>query len=214
MTSVPYDAWLHWVVNDVCNLACPYCSAGNSWKYDTYAPIDIDTFLQSIERTGKTFLVRFTGGGEPFLTRNLPELCLRLAERHYLAFNTNLIPARARQLFSQLSPDRVDNLHCSVHFAELERQDLHARFIDTAQMVMARGFNTTFAAVAYPGHRDRLPQWLDMYRSHGIRIILAPFNGEWDGKTYPQSYSEDDIHYYGFGKRAHYFQVPGASADG
>jgi molybdenum cofactor biosynthesis enzyme MoaA len=210
VSTVPYDAWLHWIVNDTCNFSCAYCSAGNSWKYDSYDAIDIDKVVHSIERTGKTFLVRLTGGGEPFLTRNLPELCLRLAERHYLGFNTNLIPARARTLFSQLSPSRVVELHCSVHFAELERQDLHARFIDTAQMVMARGFLTAFTGVAYPRDKERLPEWVEMYRRHGIAVKLTPFRGECDGKTYPQAYTEAEERLYGFTSTAHYFEGPGA----
>jgi hypothetical protein len=192
------DAWIHWAINDKCNFSCAYCTAGNSWKFDDYKEIDIEKFVRNLEATGKTFLVRFTGGGEPFLVKNLPELCLRISGKHYLGFNTNLIPKPIQTLFEKLPPERVYEILASVHFAELDRQELKDRFVRHGQLLISRGFNVHFVAVAYPEFHTHYPAWIREYGEKGIKVKMVPYVGVHNNRRYPEEYTQEDIEYYGF----------------
>jgi molybdenum cofactor biosynthesis enzyme MoaA len=191
-----YDAWLQWIVNDKCNFSCGYCVAGNSWKYNEYMKLDSDKILNTLARTGKTYLIRFSGGGEPFLVSNLDSVCLELAKRHYLGFNTNLIPKPVERLFSTLDPSRVVQVNASVHFAELERQELFGRFIRHGRLLLERGVPVTFAGIAFPEYRDRFTDWLKMFEDNGIFVRLDPYIGEYGGRRYPESYDADDLTFF------------------
>jgi molybdenum cofactor biosynthesis enzyme MoaA len=191
--GLPYQAWLNWVVNDKCNFFCPYCVAGNSWKYGDYHSIDVQRVLQTLSRDGRTFLVRFTGGGEPFLVSNLVEVCVELTKAHYIGFNTNLISKRVEHLMQQVDPSRIHDVVASLHFSELERQGLVNRFLNHAHLLLSKGVNVSFMGVAYPGFRDKIKSYLEFYKSHGIPVTMFPYVGTYEGKVYPDSYTPEEI---------------------
>ena len=195
--DVPFEAWLHWIVNDKCNFYCSYCVAGNSWKVGDYEEIDVPKVLKTLERDGRTFLVRFTGGGEPFLVSNLVELSLALSKKHYLGFNTNLISKRIGQLVERVDPQKIWNIVASLHFAELERQGLEARFIKQGRMLLDAGIATLFYGVAYPGIIAEFSAYRDRYLSQGIPVEMLPYIGTFEGKEYPLSYTADEIELFG-----------------
>lgn len=198
--DVPFEAWLHWVVNDKCNFYCSYCVAGNSWKFGDYEEIDISKVLETIQKDGRTFLIRFTGGGEPFLVSNLVELSLALSEKHYLGFNTNLISKRIQELAERVDPRKIWNIVASLHFAELERQGLEARFVKHGRMLLDAGIPTLFYGVAYPGIIGRFTAYRDQYLSQGIPVEMLPYIGMYEGKDYPAAYTAEEIELFGLNK--------------
>ena len=198
--DVPFEAWLHWIINDKCNFSCSYCVAGNSWKVGDYEEIEIPKVLKTLEKDGRTFLVRFTGGGEPFLVSNLVELSLALSKKHYLGFNTNLISKRIQHLVERVDPQKIWNIVASLHFAELERQGLEARFIKHGRMLLDAGISTLFYGVAYPGIAAQFGMCRNRYLSQGIPVEMLPYIGTFEGKEYPLSYTEDEIELFGLNR--------------
>lgn len=242
----PYDAWLQWVVPDICNLACSYCPLGdpkhvasvkagpgsaaraaarrmaallrNSVRFgvsdalvlyerqslrqpNKMPPIDIPGLLNALDETGKTFLVTFTGGGEPFLLPNIVEASLALAEKHYVSYNTNLTSPRVRELAERLDPSRI-LIHASFHIRELERKKLLRRFIETFQFCQERGIGIYAQEVAHPSLLDDVEYYRELLRAEGIVLTFGPFKGEYLGRSYPSSYTDEEREAFILGQKS------------
>mgnify|MGYP000894706000 CR=1 FL=1 len=57
-----YDIWLHWDVTKRCNLDCIYCFGKITDTKVLVHPIQTDKLISTLEKTGKTFRISFTGG--------------------------------------------------------------------------------------------------------------------------------------------------------
>lgn len=196
---IEYDAWLHWSVTENCNLQCEYCFSPrtNSAK----APvIKIDKLMATLDATGKTFKITFTGGGEPFVVSNFVEASMRITEKHFLGVNTNLTLPRVRKFAESIDPSRVDYVHASCHILELERTGLVSQFIEHFQLLTEKGFVVYASEVAHPTLLPFVDQHREHFRSQGIELQYSPFIGYFDGRKYPESYSADE--------RATFFRSP------
>jgi MoaA/NifB/PqqE/SkfB family radical SAM enzyme len=241
----PYDAWLLWMVPDICNLACTYCPLGdpdhvaslkagrsaarlgarriaallrNSVRFgvsdalvlyerqslndpNKMPPIDIPGLLSALDRTGKIFRVTFTGGGEPFLLPNILEAAVALVEKHYVSFNTNLTSPRVKELARSIDPERI-LIHASLHIRELERKKLLRRYIETFQFCKERGIEIYAQEVAHPNLLNDVEYYREMLRAEGIVLTFGPFKGEYMGRSYPNSYTAEEIEVFNLWERS------------
>ena len=97
----------------------------------------------------------------------------------------------------KVDPQKILNIVASLHFAELERQGLEARFIKHARMLLDAGITTLFYGVAYPGIATQFSTYRDRYLSQGIPVEMLPYIGTFEGKEYPSSYTADEIELFG-----------------
>lgn len=190
-----HDIWLHWTVNDRCNLNCLYCdSHGSPLKRKGRNPeINIPALIRTLERSGKIFKIRFTGGGEPFLIPNIIEACIEITRKHYVGFNTNLTCGNVREFAEKIDPERVANVNLSLHIEELERLNLIERVTDNYSICKKRGINIVASAVAYPPLLPKVEKYRKFFKEQGITVNFTYFMGVYENKVYPRSYTEEEI---------------------
>lgn len=164
-------------------------------------PIDIPGLLNALDQTGKTFRVTFTGGGEPFLLPNIVEAAVALVEKHYLSFNTNLTSPRVRKLAERLDPARV-LIHASFHTRELERKKLLRRFIENFLICKENGFEIYAQEVAHPSLLSDVESYRKLLQAEGIVLTFGPFKGEYMGRSYPDSYTEEEIEVFNLAQKS------------
>jgi hypothetical protein len=60
-------------------------------------------------------------------------------------------------------------------------------------MCKQKGFNIFCQAIAYPPLIKEAGKYKKYYAQNGIDLTFGPFCGEYDGKLYPDAYSETEI---------------------
>jgi len=191
MQYYPYDAWLHWELLSSCNLDCKYC-----FYYEAKNPqinkINIPSLLKTLEDTGRIFRISFTGG-EPFLVPNIIEASVEITKKHYISFNTNLICENIKEFAKKINPAKVIEIHASLHIKELERANLLENFINNFYLCKKRGFTIYAQAAAYPPLLNEVEKYREFFRDRGIEISFGPFLGTYNGRSYPYSYSSEEL---------------------
>jgi hypothetical protein len=68
------------------------------------------------------------------------------------------------------------------HFSKEEE------FLGKLGALRAAGFEVMASVVAYPEYFDRLPSLMKRFEAAGHPLYLNPFQGDYQGRTYPQGY--------------------------
>jgi len=197
-----HDAWLHWNATNRCNFNCLYCfSHDDPQKKSGELPkINIPELIRSLDEANKVFKIRFTGGGEPFLVPNIVEACLEITKKHYVGFNTNLICDNVKDFAEKIDPERVANINASLHIKELEKYNLVERFVSNYLLCERKGINIVASSVAYPPLADEAEKYRIFFKEKGIPVNFSFFQGSFNGKEYPRSYTEKEIEQFGLSR--------------
>ncbi|MFA5090316.1 MAG: hypothetical protein WC510_04715 [Candidatus Omnitrophota bacterium] len=220
-----YDAWLHWTFNNSCNLNCSYCfshiklqekpgrlkgpalfSRINLFgrRNKRSCVIDIPALKNTLARAGGVFNISFTGGGEPFLIPNVVQACLEITRKHYVGFNTNLVCKKVREFACKVNPEKVVFFHASLHIKELERLGLTGQYIDNFYLFRKHGFNIDASEVGYPPLLDEADRYRSFFKENGIELRFDPFFGEYEGRQYPGSYTQEELEIFNINIDTHY----------
>jgi MoaA/NifB/PqqE/SkfB family radical SAM enzyme len=187
-----YDVWLHWKITQRCYMGCEYCFEHHLGGRPL-EPIDLPRLMQSLDATGKTFKISFTGGGEPFLVPNLTEVCLELAKKHYLAFNTDFCEAQVHSFLEQIDASRVLLINASCHIEAMKRRRVLDRYIENCLLAREKGIPFALTEVGYPPLRERVGEYREIFAAHGLELVFNTFYGSWEGRDYPAAYTEEEI---------------------
>lgn len=190
--SKNYDAWLQWNVTSVCNLNCDYCFNPSSKFNLKPFQIDIDNLIKTLNDTGQIFRIGFTGG-EPFLVPNFIDASKKISNKHYISINTNLTVNRIEEFSLEVDPNRILFIHASFHYEELKKRNLLDRFVANFHILKNHSFNIYAESVAHPElelSKDDIDKFC---KGNDIELKYGPFIGEWNGKQYPESYSNEQI---------------------
>jgi hypothetical protein len=195
----PYDAWLHWLVTQECFLSCEYCPVGQQpFLKRNIKPIQVEKMMAALKRSGLTFRISFTGGGEPFAVPNITEACVEITKEHYLSLNTNLV-RDMRPFVEAVDSSRVIVIVASLHLQELERTRNIDKYIENFLACREVGMPIYAAAVGIPNVIPDLPRYRDIFSAAGIDIGMATYSGTYEGKVYPESYTDEDLAALGIG---------------
>ena len=130
-------------------------------------------------------------GGEPFLYPDFVQVCRRLAEKHWIAVDTNMsLTDRIRDFARSIPPARVADLYVALHIEERERRGEVPAFIENVTLLKEHGFHVSVNYVIHPTLADRFPDDERFFRERGIRLIPRPFKGKYQGRDYPAGYDE------------------------
>ncbi|MFA6092617.1 MAG: hypothetical protein WCU88_13420 [Elusimicrobiota bacterium] len=182
-----------WEILHACNYRCPYCFFIHCWER---SPEEINTrharcsaqdwlrFWSRLHETSGSFKIEVVGG-EPFLYPGFIPLIKTISQQHSLLIVTNLSVPIA-EIAEQLDPKKV-RLHSSFHphFAEI------GDFLDKNKALQAKGFRVTTTMVSYPPIFDQLPRFRDILESAGISCWVAPYQGTYEGRSYPESFTQE-----------------------
>lgn len=192
--KLSYDIWLHWTVTHICNLQCSYCCfKPESNSHDPVKAIDLQSLINTLDATRKTFKIGYTGGGEPFLVPNIVDVCKELTKKHYIRFNTNLTPDNVIRFAEEINPSRVEHIHASLHIEELRKKRLENNFVEHYLLLQNKGFNISAIAVAHPKYTIKAESFRKEFSEKGIAISFGLYNGNYHGKEFPAAYTDGEL---------------------
>jgi MoaA/NifB/PqqE/SkfB family radical SAM enzyme len=179
-----------WDMHYKCNFRCPYCWFYKDWArlsgrnlylspdqwlvhwkriYDRYGEVKIDMV-----------------GGEPFVYPNFTELVKKLSSIHLVKITTNL-SGDVERFAREIDPRRVDlDLNFHILFIDLET------VIKKTLILKKAGFKVGICYLAYPPQMFMIKRLSARFKQEGINFALAAFWGEYNGKQYPLSYTEEE----------------------
>lgn len=187
-----YDIEADWKLVDGCNYRCSYCflSPESLGSKLTGLP-GADAWASAFEATGKTWLLHITGG-EPSLHPDFAPLCERLAERHFLSFNSNFSRDAIGVMASRVPPGRISLIHAALHPDERTRKRSWAAFAKNLETVAAYGHRLIVSVVATPDVLARYDEIAAQPELMGFRPVPKMMRDTWQGKPYPASYTDEE----------------------
>jgi MoaA/NifB/PqqE/SkfB family radical SAM enzyme len=180
-----------WLINDECNLNCDYCHNAPLKTEKSFT--DAAKIAKCFDDPGYTWFINISGG-EPFLYPGFTELMKLLTKNHYISLNTNLTAPGIPEFSEIISPAHVPGINASYQAEELRKHpDLRDIFISNYILLQSKGFNIIASYVAYPPFVSHIPEDLEQLKKAGVsRIGTRNFNGIFEGKNYPESYTEKE----------------------
>ncbi|MBI2968682.1 MAG: hypothetical protein HYY40_12850 [Bacteroidetes bacterium] len=146
----------------------------------------------AFDKTGKKWAL-FIGGGEPLLYPDFIKLVNTLKINHAIQISTNLFNKNVREFAERVTPENIININASVHILHHSSGSL-AKFIQNYHLYMDKGFDITVSYVTYPPLFKRMKEDFAYLKSQGIKTIIPlTFQGFFEGKKYPGSYTSDQV---------------------
>ena len=165
-------------------------------KMGGVVPIQTERLIRALDATKKTFRIDFAGG-EPFLIPNLVEACAAITKKHFVSINTNLITGKVDEFAAKIDPGRVSFFVASLHIKELEKHGLMSKYIDNFLKCRNRGFKIFAREVSYPALFGEAEEYKDFFKEKGINLTFGPFAGQYNGRRYPQAYTDEELKVFG-----------------
>lgn len=179
-----------WDIHYKCNFRCPYCWFYKEWARlkgrNLYLKPDewMAHWKRIYEKYGEVKIEIV--GGEPFIYPDFIKLVKKLSSLHLIKVTTNLsgdIETFAREV----DPKRVDlDLNFHSLFIDLET------VIKKTLVLKNAGFKGGVCYLAYPPQMYKIKDLSERFQREGINFALAAFWGEYEGRKYPVSYTQEE----------------------
>ncbi len=191
----PYRCFFTWGMHYNCNYNCSYCYApkpqditfennpNNIAKYEKLVNI-VDSWKFIYDKYGSS-RIRLDGG-EPSIYPNFFEIVKELSKIHRLQMNTNL--SFDINKFCDISNPETIRIDASLH-CEYTRLET---FIDKLNILKQKGYKLTVSYVGYPDFLENIPLAKKAIENMNIPFFVHPYSGFYEGRQYPQSYTEQD----------------------
>lgn len=179
-----------------CNFSCTYCIAGHGevtagrerhWDPDRYLDI-----LGNIAKLPFKVNVRLGVAGEFFLDKTLVKGAADLSNQDNVA-SVNLITnlsfqyRQYKEILRSYDQAKIAMV-ASYHPSEIKDKPA---WVDTAES-MSKDYDFSVVMVAFPPTMAELQEAYHEMRSRNIEVFIQPFIGVWEGKSYPESYTEEE----------------------
>jgi MoaA/NifB/PqqE/SkfB family radical SAM enzyme len=185
----PHKVFFTWEVTYACNYNCAYCHAPKHGRPNTpetaYPGKNawLAAWVRLRDDYGECEIV--VSGGEPFFYPDFEDLAIAIAQNHIVEFTTNLYQDLDR--VAAAIPQGRARFGTSFH---PQSADLN-EFIGRVKKLKARGFEAWTNFVPWPPFFPMLPEYQKAFADAGIKLVLQPFIGEFQGRHYPRGYTDD-----------------------
>lgn len=186
----PYKVFFTWEITYACNYNCAYCHApkhGRPGVSETAYPglqAWKDVWDKMYERYGECEIV--VSGGEPFFYPDFLELALYMTRRHIVEFTTNLSWDVSKIPQAGIVPKRA-RFGTSFHPEHVSL----AEFIGKVNILRSAGYETWVNFVPWPPFFSKFIEYKEAFEKEGIKLVLQPFIGDFEGQRYPQGYADE-----------------------
>lgn len=183
-----------WFVQDFCNYSCPYCVVSGElrerrpWLVNQH-PADawIAAWKRMHERYGRGW-VRMTGG-EPTIIPRFLDMVVAMSQWHGVSFDTNLSwDMDHLKQFAERMPTKDVSLDISFHPHTVSAESV----IEKAAFLRDKGFQYVCRLVGFPPVLPRAAEFREKFDDAGVKFVINPFQGEWQGRRYPDAYTDED----------------------
>ena len=173
---------------------CPYCFVGGCRNNQPPLSASHDAWLEAMREFGEKHgpLWINVALGEPMACDDVVSISAALSFRHHVGLNTNL--KAPLQRFEWLAANGfTENLELSTSFHPhaVTIEEFCAKAIAVEQVGLKIA---CVGIVAYPPYLPNLGTWLKKLTRHGWLSHALPFQGRYDGHTYPAAYEDDALH--------------------
>ena len=190
----PYKVFFSWEITYECNYRCSYCHAPKPYDVNTkktvYLKPDewLNIWSEIYDNYGECEMV--ISGGEPFVYPEFVEIIKNISRLHIVELCTNL--SSDIEPIMNINPKRL-RVGTSFHpeFAELKL------FINKIKRLQDNGFEVWVNFVPWPPLFKEIKKIKGAFESEGIKVILQPFIGQYEGRQYPRGYTEEEKKYLG-----------------
>jgi len=190
-----FELEIDWHLTNRCNFYCEYCHPQirkvlNIKDLNEPSP---EECISAFNGLGKICHISMSGG-EPFLFPKFVDLCQGLTQNHFISINTNLSSPIVSDFAETINPNRVIRIAAATHLVERERLG-HQEEEYAVRYRVLRELNFPIVAlyVLYPPLLQRCANDIKRLRSMGVdRISGKVFKGQYQGRTYPESYTEKE----------------------
>jgi radical SAM superfamily enzyme YgiQ (UPF0313 family)/organic radical activating enzyme len=192
--TAPYRVFATWNMHYACNYKCTYCHAPKPEDKDAKKAVYLksDTWLEiwkKIYQRYGTWEILISGG-EPFTYPDFVDLLIGLSKIHLAGVCTNL-EWDVVHFVKRASPQRL-RIETSFHpeFISL------TKFIQKLGVLKKNGFNPTVNFVPWPPLLSKMEEIKEGIEKSGCQLTLQPFIGQFEGRSYPQGYTEKERQYF------------------
>jgi MoaA/NifB/PqqE/SkfB family radical SAM enzyme len=177
-----------WLTNHSCNYRCPYCFSDGKWDEVTKndkqfsAKNILDAWKRIQTKYGDCYI--YISGGEPTLFPGLLSLVGEISKMHTVSICTNL-SLDVKEIIDNIDSHRVD-LSVGFHpdFAQVDGM------LDKLNLLRQYHWRTKIMCVGWPPLIPRLNNYYSLFC--GFDFSVLPFWGKYNGKAYPQDYTEEE----------------------
>ncbi|MCB4791192.1 MAG: radical SAM protein [Elusimicrobia bacterium] len=179
-----------WDIHYTCNFRCPFCWFNDKWeemgKLNRYFSVgEMVKIWEKMRNKYRECHIMITGG-EPSLYPNFIELIDELSKLHTIKI-TSQLSGDYYTFAKKIDPKRVC-LDMNFHPLESKLEP----FIKKVKTLKNHGFSGGVCYLAYPPQMNEISFYQKEFEKNGINFALAAFWGEYGGKRYPESYSEEE----------------------
>ena len=180
----------NWDIHWECNYRCPYCWFNGKWdevkSRNFYPPYEM--LIRGWKNVHKLYgpvKVAITGG-EPLMYPRFTEFIGEMSEFHEFMIVTNL----SADIACFVKANNSKNVKVNPSFHSLSADaDL---FIGKALMLKEAGMMQCITYLAWPPLIKKLAYYQALFEKKGLSLTVQSFFGEYDGRRYPDGYSEEE----------------------
>jgi organic radical activating enzyme len=167
------------------------------FKFLPTKKIPIRQVLQTLNNLQKKIHLTLSGG-EPFLVPNLTDFIIQLTQAgHFVSIITNLTSPQIKKFIQtipkQIAPEKIIFILASFHFRELSKKKLIPDFFHTIKEIKQKGVIISVQEVAHPMLLNSVKTIKQIFQEQNVDMTFAPFNGFYQGKTYPKSFTDEEL---------------------
>jgi molybdenum cofactor biosynthesis enzyme MoaA len=184
----PYRVQWNWTLGSCCNYKCSYCPEWPKSQGEKPLLLDIKMWKDIWDRIFEKYWcchIRFSGG-EPTVYPGFFDLVKMLLNKHAVNITTNL-SFDVKKFAEIIRPEGL-SIAASFHPEFSSAED----FLNKIVFLFKHGYSPTVAYVAYPAHLKQMQSVKSLFEKNKIMFKIIPFNGEFQGKIYPQSYDPQE----------------------
>lgn len=175
-----------------CNFDCYYCYVDKKTRRrKDFGKLSTSKgqkkLLELLDELGSCE-VSLCGTGEAGLLPNFFELCEAITGNHYLTLITNLSFSDS-EFIKRIPSKRVFGIIISLH---PEHEEDINRFFQRVELYQDNTYPIAITYVAHPLRIKNIPSLYKRFDEMGIDFRIAVFDGIFNGKKYPKSYSNKE----------------------
>ncbi|MEM8711017.1 MAG: radical SAM protein [Planctomycetota bacterium] len=181
----------------LCNYRCSYCYLdhdGRNAKKEDAAFKKWDRIVDRVAEIPRPLFLAIGTEGEPLTIKPFWDTLRRLSKHDHVKgfwFPTNM-SRDIKKLSEGMDVSKL-GLTASLHPSEFKNHDKDFdAFLSRCEWVIEQGGDVVINFILTPGQFDLFPAYRWIARQRGIPMTANVFKGEWQGKTYPAAYTEED----------------------